>query len=180
MIPYIVRIVSLRKGVGKTEIGIAIAKKLIDRSINVAIIKHAHEYLELNKDTEKYVKAGCNLVYGVSRDVMVKYVRTKGLRSLDEIVHELPPTYRVVIVEGFKGIPIGDAYAIVTSIDEVNQLRNTVKGLKAFLTIDNIYNELVKAVSSMGSSVKVFRLSYRDPKELISLLKEILEREVIE
>ncbi len=125
--PYVLRIVSTHRKVGKTLLGTKIVKELLSRGIKVAVIKHAHGGIKLEGDSGRYLTSGANYVVLTTDDLIINYLRVGG-KSLKEIINSLPRAYGLVLAEGFKGEDVGDAVLVVNDLNEVREGLGIVKG----------------------------------------------------
>ncbi len=134
MHPYILRIVSLKKKVGKTLIGTKLTESLRSKGIKVAVIKHIGERIDTYKDTDKYLASGSDLVVALSPEIVATYKNIHG-KSLTEIVHTIPFEYRIILVEGFKKKNLGDAIAVIRDEKEIPELVRAIPGLMAVISM---------------------------------------------
>jgi len=132
MRPYIVRIISLERKVGKTSVGTSIVRFLSLRGVKAAVVKHAHRGIDLYKDTGKYLGSGADSVIALSENTIALYVNY-GSRSIEEAFRLLPRNYGVIIAEGFKEEDIGDAIGVVRSSEEAFRLLDVSKNIIAFV-----------------------------------------------
>lgn len=127
-----VRFVSLRSGAGKTEAIVAVALELRRRGLSVAAVKHASHGLDVeDKDSYRYLASGIDRVV----------VSAPGLGAVyyggweDSLSRALELVERpLVLVEGFREVPVGDAVAVAHGAEELEELARGVRGdLVAFL-----------------------------------------------
>lgn len=144
MLKYVVRLISISSNVGKTSLGTKLVNYLVRRGYDVGVIKHCVHGMELEvKDTLRYLEAGAKLVAASSKDLLIIY----NPLAVDDVKYVLQYVDKpIVIVEGFKSQPVGDAIAIVHSTDEFNNLVNTTE-VSAVLSDDV---EVINVASSKG------------------------------
>ncbi len=140
----IYRIVSLVSGVGKTSLGTAVVKVLSKRGVKLAVIKQTHEKIvdELS-DLGRYYRAGASTVVVASPEAMAVY--REPFTSLSEIVTTMK-YYPLVLVEGYRGVPIGKAIAVITDPREINVLIKEEKGLWYIVSNDVDVVENAKSI----------------------------------
>ncbi|NLB89081.1 MAG: molybdopterin-guanine dinucleotide biosynthesis protein B [Syntrophomonadaceae bacterium] len=91
---------------GKTTLLTKVIKELNNRGIEVGVIKHAHQNVEIPdaNDSEKLFNAGAAVVYTDSPDIQIIYARAKS-EPVDEIIKKIAPTVDLIILEGYKTEP---------------------------------------------------------------------------
>ena len=165
MKPYIVRVVSLKRKIGKTSVGTSLIKELILRGVKVAAIKHTHSGLDTGKDTARYLSSGVDVVIAVGPSWSALYLRN-AYTSLSDAINLLPGAYSIVIAEGFKRSDIGDVLAIVSDLNELSELRNHVSGnIVAIVTYSLNENKI-----SDDYGIRVFK--HNDIHELAEFIIE--------
>ncbi len=132
--PYVVRIVSARSGVGKTRLGVALVKRITSLGYRVAVVKHAAHGLELeDKDTSLYVTAGAHTVIASSPSLLAVYEKD----WVDDLQQALNILYQpIIIVEGYRGVGIGDVVVVASTPEEAEKLAKTEKNLVAIVCSD--------------------------------------------
>ncbi len=168
MQPYVVRIVSLRRKVGKTTIGAALVKELVLRSVKVAVMKHAHGGLDVDKDTGRYLGSGADAIVAVGPLGNAVYLRGfyDDLRSAIAL---LPRNYGIVIAEGFKKSNFGDILVVVSDLSELNELKEEATGnVVAAVMMKSKQHEV-----QGGCSVRIFR-----PSDISELAEFIIDNAV--
>ncbi len=98
--PYVFHIIGAKKNIGKTVVGVAILKKLVNKGLKVGVVKHStHGVVFIDKDAEKYLYTGASKSFISSKDIACLYISQwiddieKSLSFFDE---------PIIIVEGFK------------------------------------------------------------------------------
>ena len=154
MQPYVVRIVSLRRKAGKTAIGTALVKELAVRGVKVAVMKHVHGGLDVDKDTGRYLGSGADAIVAVGPSGNAVYLRGfySDLRSATAL---LPRNYGIIIAEGFKKSNFGDILAVVSDLSELDELKEEAEGsvVAAVMTKAELHG--VKS----NNGVRIFGLS---------------------
>lgn len=152
MVKYVIKIVSLGSGSGKTYVGTKLVEYLKGRGYYVGVVKHCMHDLALEgKDTSRYLEVGADLVIASSKDILVSYVRpwVDDLKKVLEFV-ETP----LVIVEGFRSSSIGDTVGVVGHAGELEELIRSGVKLDAVISgNDEVVKELV------GRGFKAFSLN---------------------
>ena len=106
MRPFIVKIVSVGRGRGKTRLLTHIVTSLSKRGLCVGVVKHCSESIQLpDRDAENALRAGAMSVVVSSRGLGVLYLRD-WVDSLAASIAFL--TQPIILVEGFKDSPFGD------------------------------------------------------------------------
>ncbi len=140
----IYKIVSLTSGVGKTSLGTAIVKSLSRKGVRLAVIKQTHEkVIDELSDPGRYYRAGSSTVIVASPEATVIY--KEPFTGLAEII-ETMKYHPLVLVEGFRGVPIGKTIAIVTDPGEINLLIREEKGLWYIVSNDIDVVENAKSI----------------------------------
>ncbi len=162
--PYVLRIVSKHRKVGKTLLGTKIVKELLSRGIRVAVIKHAHGGIKLEGDSGRYLTSGADYVVLTTDDLTINYLGVGG-KSLKEIINSLPKTYGLVLAEGFKGEDVGDAILVINDLSEAKEGLRVVKG-------SVIATYLMKEGSNYPTEVHGLRILHGElgVKELVELV----------
>lgn len=168
MLPYVVRIVSLRRKVGKTTIGSALVKELVLRGVKVAVMKHAHGGLDIDKDTGRYLGSGADAVIAVGSSGNAVYLRGcyDDLRSATAL---LPRSYGLVIAEGFKKSNFGDILAVVSDLSELDELKEEVAGNVVAAVMMKPKQHEVQS----GCSVRIFK-----PSDISELAEFIIDNAI--
>ncbi len=93
-----------RHNSGKTELLTRLIPVLQEKGIKLAVIKHAPVKIHLAADTDsnKLFNAGADLVILSSARAVIQYQKNSKERSLPELYEDIPPDYKLVIVEGYK------------------------------------------------------------------------------
>ncbi len=119
--PFVICVSSLRKGVGKTVLGVAMAKSLVSKGFRVGALKHCHEEpSSMNKDSEKYFRAGCSVSIAIHESMIIQLARVSAnLRDLAYLTR-----CPIVVAEGFKKERCD--YRVVV-IDNCNELAEVEK-----------------------------------------------------
>lgn len=152
MVKYVIKIVSLGSGSGKTYIGTKLVGYLKGRGYYVGVVKHCmHDLILEGKDTSRYLEAGADAVVASSKDVLASYVRpwVDDLKKVLEFV-ETP----LIIVEGFRSSSIGDTVGVIGDAGELEELIRSGVKLDAIISGND---ELVKELLSKG--FKAFSLN---------------------
>jgi len=164
-IPYIVRFISTRSGVGKTRIAGFLVKELKARGYKVGVVKHAVSSVSLEeKDSKRYIESGADIVVVSSSGLVVIYVRSHRDILENAVVYARTP---VIVVEGFRESRLGDVIVVVSSSEELKTILDSkVKPLAVVVT----------GQISITSSVdlKVFR------EGELSELIELVEARILE
>ncbi|MEB3787179.1 MAG: molybdopterin-guanine dinucleotide biosynthesis protein MobB [Desulfurococcales archaeon] len=101
--PFVVKIVSSRKDVGKTLFAERLVRELSERGVKVASLKHIHHGrldIDSGKDTERMFLAGSSISIGYAGDTSMVLMRGASLDYLLRLVNDARPD--VIVVEGFK------------------------------------------------------------------------------
>lgn len=90
---------------GKTTLLVGIINKLKQRGIKTAVVKHAHNGLDLpgNFDSDRLFVAGASIVYASSPEFSLAYRRNQEEWGIDQIYAQIAGDVDLVITEGFKG-----------------------------------------------------------------------------
>ncbi len=147
MLKYVIRLISASSNAGKTSLGAKLVSYLVGKGYDVGVIKHCAHDVELEvKDTLRYLEAGAKLVVASSKKLLIIYNQL----AVDDVRYVLRYVDKpIVIIEGFKSQPIGDAIAIVHNIDEFNSVTSMAE-VSAVLS-DDI--EVASVASSKGIMV---------------------------
>lgn len=129
--PYVARIVSRRRKVGKTSLGTVVARKLVELGYRVSVIKHAGHRFDLeDKDSARYLSTGVEKVVASSHDVLAIYIP----RHVDDLARVLGfIDTPIVIVEGFTRSNIGDAIAVIGDVEDLEYAKQ-IPNLIAIVT----------------------------------------------
>lgn len=103
--PFVVKIVSSRKDVGKTLFAERLVRELSERGVRVASLKHIHHGkldIDNSKDTERVFLAGSSISVGYAGDTSIILLHGVDLDYLLRLVYDSRPG--VIVVEGFKGM----------------------------------------------------------------------------
>lgn len=90
---------------GKTTLIQKIVPELKKRGYSLCVIKHIHGDLQLDKkgkDTQKFAKAGADMVMMQNKDTLAMVKKLKKEEKIEEIIKKYALGYDLVIVEGFK------------------------------------------------------------------------------
>ncbi len=168
MLPYVVRIVSLERKAGKTTIGAALVKELVLRGVKVAVMKHAHSRLDVDKDTGRYLGSGADAIVAVGPSGNAVYLRGfyDDLRSATAL---LPRNYGIVIAEGFKKSNLGDILAVVSDLSELDELKEEATGNVVAAVMMKPKQHEVRG----GNDVRIFR-----PSDISELAEFIIDNAV--
>jgi len=163
--PYVLRIVSLGSGAGKTHLGSKLVSILIQRGYKIGVIKHCAEGITLeDKDSKKYLDVNALQVVLSTKGVVVVYNRNHEDTLEEALKHTSTP---LVLVEGFKTSSIGDSILVVRSEEELRKLLGVVVNPIAVYTM----NDVVKPID-------VQIPLYRSGEE--ELLADLVEKKMIE
>ncbi len=90
---------------GKTTLLTGIIRRLEQRGIKTAVIKHAHKGLDLpgNFDSDQLFSAGASIVYASSPEFSLIYRKNQEEWSIEQIYAQIAGDVDLVITEGFKG-----------------------------------------------------------------------------
>ncbi len=138
--PYVLRFVSLESSKGKTLIAASVVSRLKSKGYLVAAVKHAAHGIDVGeKDTEKYIGAGADIVIASSSSLAAIYY-SRWTDSLDYILRyiDIP----IIIVEGFKRSSVGEVIAIIDTIDEFNILSKNVVDNIIAIVYSKPFNEV--------------------------------------
>ncbi len=93
-----------RHNSGKTTILTGVVNFLSAEGYRVAVIKHAHQELDIkaHKDSELFLQAGAVFVLASAPGLSIQYHRQENELELGQIMEQLPPDIDLVIVEGYK------------------------------------------------------------------------------
>lgn len=129
--PYVVRIVSRRRKVGKTALGTAVARRLVELGYSVSVVKHVgHRFDVEDKDSARYLSTGVERVVVSGHGILAIYIP----RHVDDLARVLGFTRTpIVVVEGFSRSTIGDAIAVVGGVEDLEYAKQ-VQGLIAIAT----------------------------------------------
>lgn len=122
MKPYIVRVVSLSSGAGKTSVVEKICSYLSRNGYRFAVIKHAVKGIDIDeRDSARALRAGASKVLVSSHGLAALYIASwvDDLETALTLLAGIP----IIVVEGFRGVGIGDVIGVVKSVDEVEKLR---------------------------------------------------------
>jgi len=120
--PYIVRVVSLSSGVGKTRVVERICSYLSRNGYRFAVIKHAAKGIDIDeKDSARALRAGAPKVLVSSHGLAALYI-ANWVDDLETSLTLLAGT-PIIVVEGFRGVDVGDVIGVVSSVEEVEELR---------------------------------------------------------
>lgn len=158
-------IISKRKGVGKTELGLKVVKYLKERNIPVTIIKHVHKIDLNNKDSMKYFNAGADEVITVFDDFTL--TMSKTIRNVEDFSRGIDS---VVVVEGFKTSNL-PKIVVARTLDDLNFKFNG----NMIATI--VPDDLVSKAKEIFPESRV--LSFNDYKALINLFEDIALKAIL-
>lgn len=94
-------------GSGKTSVIEEVTRRLTDRKLNVAVIKHDVHGLSIDhegKDSDRFFKAGADVIMRGPKQSFLRAHRT-GDSPLLEVLELVCPYYDVILVEGHKSTP---------------------------------------------------------------------------
>ncbi|MEM4904049.1 MAG: molybdopterin-guanine dinucleotide biosynthesis protein MobB [Desulfurococcaceae archaeon] len=130
--PYVLRIVSLESGVGKTLVATRVVRGLRTRNYRVNVIKHCSGGVDLEeKGTEKYLESGAEVVVASSPGLAVIYVANHNDAIENALVMTRAP---IVVVEGFKSAKLGDVVVVVREEDDLNRLGGDMTNVIAIVS----------------------------------------------
>lgn len=161
--PYVIRFISQRSGVGKTQTASRVVKLLKDHGYVVGVVKHCSSGISLEeKDSGKYLESGAEVVVASSPRLAVIY-ESRYIDLLENaMVFVKAP---VVVVEGYRDSDIGEVVLVTGSLEDLELLKKTEK---------------VIAIASRGEieldSSGVFTYRLGDEEKLV----ELLEKRIIE
>jgi len=164
-IPYIVRFISIRSGVGKTRTACFLVKELKARGYRVGVVKHAASPVSLEeKDSKRYIESGADIVVVSSSGLVVVYVKSHRDIIEDAVIYAGTP---VIIVEGYRESSLGDVIVVASSSEELETILGSgVKPLAVVITGQ------ISITSS--ADLKVFK-----ERELIGLV-DLIETRILE
>ncbi len=172
MIKYVIKLVSLSSGSGKTYVGTKLVEYLKRRGYKVGVVKHSvHPLILEGKDTSRYLDVGADVVIASSKGILISYVKpwVDDLRKALEII-ESP----IVIVEGFRTSDIGDTAAIIRNVDELEELINS-KNIRLDIIISDDDDAIKEAVSK---GLNAFR--FNDLKPFYTWVEEKALKSVVD
>ncbi len=147
MKPFIVRLVSFSKGVGKTFIGLKIIELLKRLNVKVCIVKHAVHEIDLqDKDSMKYMSVGVDKVVLINPKKTVIFIRSET-EDLEHVVNNYCHDCKFIIVEGYKRSSLGYAIPIINDVDELSRLSEISGQIYAIVTRNVEVMDLVKKMN---------------------------------
>ncbi len=144
MKPYIVRVVSMSSGSGKTMLIERIASYLSRHGYRFAVVKHGAGGLDVDdRDSARALRAGVPLVAVSSPGIAALYIANwvDDLEKALELVAGAP----IVLVEGYRGLSLGDAVAVIKDLHELENL-----GERRMIAVTSLNRELVDECRARG------------------------------
>lgn len=160
MKPYIVRIVSISSGSGKTMLIERIASYLSSRGYRFAVVKHAAKGLDIDdKDSARALRAGAPIAAVSGPGIAALYIANwiDDLEKALELVAGAP----IVLVEGYRGLGLGDAVAVIKDLHDLENL-----GERQMIAVTSLNRELVDECRARG-----YPAHYIDSDEIPKLIE---------
>jgi len=91
-------------GSGKTTVIEAVVRELTGRGLEIGVVKHDAHGLNIDregKDTDRFFKAGANVVIHGTEEIFFRAHKNRDL-SLSELVEKMGPYHDLILVEGHK------------------------------------------------------------------------------
>jgi len=147
----IYRIIALGSSAGKTSLGERVVEGLRRKGVVVAVIKQTHEpQIDPGSDPGRYWTAGANVVIVSSPEETTVFMESE--HDLRNLVMKYMPYHPLVIVEGFRGVNVGKAIAIIENEEELQHLAKE-PGLWFIVSHDF---DLVSSAKEMGLNALLF------------------------
>ncbi len=122
--PTIVKVVSVVRKRGKTTLLECMIRELKMRGFRVAAVKHAHTGIGVLGDSGRFLRSGADVTVAVSGKTLMKCEVLGRELGLEDALKALPDDVDVILVEGFKEHPLGEAVLIINDVDELHEYLN--------------------------------------------------------
>ena len=106
-IPTIIGITAASSGTGKTTLIEKLIPDLLQKNINVSVVKHAHHNFDIDhpgKDSYRLRKSGAfqTLIFNNKRSALITEF-TQESENLEKMIAQMDPCVDLIIVEGLRG-----------------------------------------------------------------------------
>ena len=106
-IPTIIGITAASSGTGKTTLIEKLIPNLLQKNINVSVVKHAHHNFDIDhpgKDSYRLRKSGAfqTLIFNNKRSALITEF-TQESENLEKMIAQMDPCVDLIIVEGLRG-----------------------------------------------------------------------------
>ncbi len=169
--PLVVNVVGRGRGTGKTSIIEQITRKLSEKNLQVASIKHISTGIfdTPNKDTWRHLKAGAKSVVALTSGEII-HIKTMEKPNLTQALEVIDEEVDIVLVEGFKD----SAYPKIIVGEKSSDVNDILPNLENVCAISGRVSSDQYEMNKIAGDVPILKM-----EELLPLIEEMIIVETI-
>jgi molybdopterin-guanine dinucleotide biosynthesis protein MobB len=176
--PTIIKVVSVVRKRGKTTLLECMVRELKMRGFRVATVKHAHAGIGILGDSGRFLVSGADVTVAVSGRTIMKCEVTRKELGLEDALKALPNDVDIILVEGFKECPLGEAVLIINDAGELQEYLSRY-GMPACVICPPSVRESVKELLAVKGLLDIPVIAKSSLSECSDILALFLPQEAL-